>query len=138
MRQALFRGIVKAGRFCPDDIAKHGAWLAHAEGKRVVMELKQERALRSLKQNARWWSLIIPTVQSCWEHDKDNPVCLPPEMVHDMLVTHFGGGMVKTPLGWSRQSSREMKTDEFCRMGDKVEEYLREKYKVIVPDEEPA
>jgi hypothetical protein len=62
MAEAIFRGIVKAGRFCPDDIVKHRAWLARVEGRRVVETIKREQQSRTMSQNRYYWGVVLATL----------------------------------------------------------------------------
>jgi hypothetical protein len=71
MPEALFRGIVKAGRFCPDDIARHGAWLAKAEGKRVIASLKREQLGRTMSQNKYYWGVVLATLSEWSGHEPE-------------------------------------------------------------------
>ena len=62
MATALFRGIVKAGRFVPDDLPKHGAWLAKLEGRRVVQSIKREQEARTMSQSKYYWAVVVGTI----------------------------------------------------------------------------
>ena len=120
------------------DEAKWHQALDKRSGKRVWVELLSEAQIRSNQQNRRWWGLIVPAVQECWQRDRGDTLPLPKEAVHDALVAAFGGGMVKTPLGRARRSTTSMSTEEFTALMEAVEEYALHKYQMVIPDEEPA
>ena len=71
MPECLFRGIVKAGRFCPDDVVRHGAWLAKAEGKRVIESLKNETRGRSLSANRYYWGVVLAVLAEWSGHETE-------------------------------------------------------------------
>ena len=81
MATALFRGIVKAGLFCPDDIVKHRGWLAKVEGRRVIESIKRENTARTMSQNRYYWGVVLATLSEWSGHE--------PEELHDYLKQKF-------------------------------------------------
>ena len=71
MPEALFRGIVKAGRFCPDDVVRHGGWLAKAEGERVIQSLKRESRGRSMSQNRYYFGVVLAILSEWSGHEPE-------------------------------------------------------------------
>jgi len=128
MANALFRGIVKAGRFCPDDIVKHRAWLAKAEGRRVIMAIKREQRGRTMSQNKYYWGVVLATLAEWSGHE--------PEELHEHLKQMFlvpsedelpSGSRIKT---WP--STANLTVEQFVKYVDDVVRWAAEQ-QVYVP-----
>ena len=81
MPEALFRGIVKAGRFVPDDIVKHRGWLAKVEGRRVIESIKREQHARTMSQNRYYWGVVLAVLSEWSGHEA--------EELHEHLTDKF-------------------------------------------------
>lgn len=111
-------------------------WLAERKGQRLEVELRDEAAIRSNRQNRYWWAVCVKTVQECWQLERGDRLPLPKEHVHDALVMAFGGGLVETPLGRTRKSSASMTVEEFSKLIEATAEYLHHKYGCVLPKPE--
>ena len=108
--------------------------LSAQEGERVTVRLLDAGELRRERQNRYWWVAIVGTVRGCWERELD--ALIPKEAVHDKLVTIFGGGLVDTPEGPARTSSRTKTVREFAAMTNDVRGYVWHAYGVPIPSGE--
>ena len=104
------------------------------EGQRVTVRVLDAGELRRERQNRYWWGAIVATVQVLWERELD--ALIPKEAVHDKLVTIFGGGLVDTPEGPARTSSRTKTVREFAAMCDEVRDYVWHRYGQPIPSGE--
>lgn len=103
------------------------------EGRRVVVEIDKEKANRTLRQNARYWSLIVPLAGDLLSKTRDVP--LSKESVHYVLKSAFLG-TEETPLGMVPMDSRTLTTAQFAMYCDRVAVWLAENgYAVPEPGE---
>lgn len=127
------------------EVYDQAAWrqaLQRKAGKRVWVELLSEAQVRSSQQNRYWWAVVVATVSDLWEREglrmrtgEGVQIPLPKEVIHDALVTAFGGGVVETPLGKARRKSTpQMTVDEFSALIDATKEYVLHKYGVVIPE----
>lgn len=132
MPEALFRGIVKAGRFCADDIARHGAWLARAEGKRVIMSLKREQAGRTMSQNKYYWGVVLAMLADWSGHE--------PEELHEHFKRAFlGVELRELPTGQMLEmanSTRTLTVQQFTKYVEDVAKWAGEQGVYIPSSEE--
>lgn len=119
------------------------AWLLKRNGQGVEVEIRDQAAIRSNRQNRYWWGCIVKTVAEQWEREgilwqevPGVPTPLPTDVVHDALVTAFGDGFVDTPFGRARRSTTSYSVKEFTRLIDRVAEWYLEKYKGHLPKPE--
>lgn len=107
---------------------------------RFYVELRDEAEERSSQQNRYWWGVIVKAVREQWiregvqivtESGVEMPI--PKEQVHDALVTAFGGGMVRTPLGRARKGSSSMSVEEFGHLIEVTSEWWHDRYKSTFP-----
>jgi hypothetical protein len=108
--------------------------LSTREGERVTVRVLDSGELRRERQNRYWWGAIVETVRGCWERELD--ALIPKEAVHDKLLTIFGGGLVDTPEGPARTSSRTKTVREFAEMTNEVRDYVWHKYGQPIPSGE--
>lgn len=108
--------------------------LSTQEGERVTVRVLDSGELRRERQNRYWWAAIVATVQGCWERELE--ALIPKEAVHDKLLTIFGGGLVETPEGPARTSSRTKTVREHAAMCDEVRDYVWHRYGVPIPSGE--
>lgn len=108
--------------------------LSAREGERVMVRVLDSGELRRERQNRYWFGAIVATVRRCWERELD--ALIPKEAVHDKLVTIFGGGLVDTPEGPARTSSRTKTVRGFSVMCDEVRDYVWHKYGEPIPSGE--
>lgn len=131
MPEAIFRGIVKAGRFHADDLVRHGGWLAKAEGKRVIASLKRETAGRTMSQNKYYWGVVLATLSEWSGHE--------PEELHEHLKRQFLG-LESRELPSGEQitvppSTKTLTVQAFVRYVDQVVKWAAENG-VYVPSSE--
>jgi hypothetical protein len=108
--------------------------LSTQEGQQVTVRILDAGELRRDRQSRYWWAAIVGTVKVCWEREID--ALIPKEAVHDKLVTIFGGGLVETPEGPARTSSRTKTVREFAEMTNDAREYVWHTYGVPIPSGE--
>jgi hypothetical protein len=108
--------------------------LSTQEGQRVMVRLLDAEDVRRDRANRYWWVAIVGTVKTLWEREID--ALIPKEAVHDKLVTIFGGGLVETPEGPARTSSRTKTVREFAEMTNDAREYVWHTYGVPIPSGE--
>jgi hypothetical protein len=122
-------GEVKGGRLLLDQAALTIA-IRDCEGKRVTVEIAPEKPIRSLRQNSRYWGLIVPLAGDFLSKTRDVP--LSAEQVHYVLKSAFLG-CDETPLGLTPMDSRTLTTSQFGDFCEKVTVWLAEQGYVI-PD----
>ena len=129
MPQSLFRGIVKAGKFCPDDIVKHRAWLAKVEGRRVIESIKREQTGRTMSQNRYYWGVVLAVLSEWSGHES--------EELHEHLTDKFLARDQKTlPSGEVMTPARRTSTltiEEFSAYVDRVVRWAAEQG-VYIPE----
>ena len=69
--RSVFSGVVRGGKFVPDDPPRFQAQLARLEGRRVHATFKREPSRRTLDQNAYYWGLVVPTIAEWSGHDDE-------------------------------------------------------------------
>lgn len=112
-------------------------WLVKRKGQRLEVELRDEAAIRSSRQNRYYWGVCIPFIQECWQRDSGAALPLPKDAVHDALVRALAETEEQmTPLGPGRRSSSSMTVAEFTRLIDAVREYALTKYESHIPTPE--
>jgi hypothetical protein len=120
--------------FPPAELAFQAAVAEQPAGARLWVLLKTEEDIRSDRANRYWWVACVATVRDLWQ--KQLGTLIPKEAVHDRLVTIFGGGLVDTPLGPGRTSSRTKTTRAMYLMTEEVREYVWHEYGVAIPSGE--
>jgi len=108
--------------------------LSTQEGQRITVRVLDAEDIRRDRQNRYWWVAIVGTVKVLWEREID--ALIPKEAVHDKLITIFGGGLVDTPEGPARTSSRTKTVREFAAMTNEVRDYVWHRYGVPIPSGE--
>jgi hypothetical protein len=117
-----FPGEVKKGRLLIDAAALAIA-LREFEGKRVVVEIEREKSIRSIKQNSRYWGLIVPLAGDYLSKTRDVP--LSRDQTHYVLKSAFLG-CEETELGLIPMDSRTLTTAQFAAYCEKVTLWLSE------------
>ncbi len=135
MTEAVFHGRSLKGEFHPDLREQWDIWHDHNEGKRVVVSISLERQYRSLAQNRRYWSLVLPVVRECInvERDKDGLMPLSKDQIHWALKGALIG-WEETPLGKVPKSSKELDVPGFADFCRQVEEWIATKWGVALPE----
>ena len=112
------------------------AWCLKRPGQRVEMELRDEAAIRSNRQNRYWHGCVVSGIRDIWKAERG--VLYDHDAVHGALVGAFGGEWTKTPLGLERPSSASMPVARFSRMIDEVREYALHEYEhpYVIPTPE--
>lgn len=129
-----FAGTVQGGKFQPSNAPGWLVALGALEGKRVIVTIQTEKRVRSLKANARYWSLIVPCVAEVLTQ------LLPPgelpvsrDEAHERLKEHFIG-FTDTPLGRIPKHSKLLDSAAFADYCNRIEGWLAEAYNVF-PDQ---
>lgn len=96
------------------------------EGRVVAVEIEQKRALRSRKQNARYWTVLVPLARHALNLKRgDDLLPLNKDQVHYLLVTAFAGSE-ETELGLVPVRTRTMTTEQFLHLTEQTALWLRE------------
>jgi hypothetical protein len=101
----------------------------------VAVELLDEAAIRSNRQNRYFHGPVLDFVAALWKQDGYRYVTpegaempLPKEAIKDALVTAFAGRPVKTPVGPARRiSTASMTVAEFSALIDWIASYCLHK-----------
>jgi len=129
MPEAIFRGIVKAGRFCPDDVVRHRAWLARVEGKRVIEQIRREQRARTQSQNRYLWGVVYATLAAWSGHEA--------EELHEYLKAQFLPGRERDlPNGETitvPPSTTHLRVEEFAAYIDRIMRWAAEQG-VYIPE----
>ena len=134
-----FNGFVGPdGSFRPWDNHRWVEWLRKHKGQRIEVELRDEKAIRSSRQNRYWWGVIVPFFADQFQRERGDALPLPHDVVHDVLVFTFATGerSRETPFGTGRRSSASMTTVVFTEMIDRARESARERYQSEIPSPE--
>lgn len=113
-------GEVKAGKL----ICRPAEWaiaMRQYEGHRVIVDIEPERQLRSLRANARYWSLLVPLAGDFLSKTRDVP--LSKEQVHFVLASSFLG-CDETPLGLAPMPTRRLDTKQFAGYCERITAWL--------------
>jgi hypothetical protein len=129
------RALVEKGRLVWADQGTLAITMRHFDGKRVVVEIEKEAPVRSLQSNKRYFSVILPMVRAFIDADREENG-LPPmewgtgdewkDRLHGALVPRHAG-VVETPIGPIRKSTRVMTQAEFNDYVESVTRWLAEK-----------
>lgn len=108
--------------------------MAEYEGKRVLVEIDEEKERRSLRANARYWGVLVPLAGHLLSKTRDVP--LSSKQVHYVLVSAFAG-CDETPLGLVPVETHTMDKPTFHAFNERVALWLGENgYPVPGPGEE--
>lgn len=120
-------GLVEKGRLLFDDRTFLAIVLREFEGRRVTVEIDKEKKLRTLKQNARYWSLLFPMAKHHLNSKREIAKELPlnKEQVHAVLVSAFVGQEM-TELGPVYVSTKTLSVQQFTILTDRVEKWLND------------
>jgi len=118
----------------PHNLTGYMDWLKRRRGQRIEIELRDEAAIRSNRQNRYWFGVVVQFFRDEWEREGH---VVPRDVVHDVLVRTFADiDETKTPLGNGRRSTRSMTVAEFSKLIDTVGEYALHKYGATIPTPE--
>lgn len=122
----LFSGKVENGKLKLDNIASFRKYLINLEDKKVQVAIRKYKTSRSLKQNAYYWSVIIPIIAD-WAGEDDR------ESIHEALKEKFL--KVRTNKGLKIvQSSAKLTTTEFEIYLGKVKRWASMDCGLIIPN----
>lgn len=121
------------------------AWLVKRKGQRLEVELRDEAAIRSDRQNRYFHGPLIDHVAALWWEDgirycspEGVEFPMPREAIKDALVTAFGGGVIETPLGKARRrSTADMTVAEMSALFERINEYCVHKVGARGPIPDP-
>lgn len=117
-----FSGEVKGGKLLIDP-APLAIALREYDGKRVTLEIEPEKPVRSVRQNSRYWSLIVPLASDFLSKTRDIP--LSKDQCHYVLKSAFLG-CEETPLGLVPMDSRSLTTSQFHAFCEAITLWLGE------------
>ncbi len=122
----LFPGNVEYGQLRLDNVADFKKYLSGLEGKKVQVSVRKYKTSRSLKQNAYYWSVIIPIIAD-WAGEDDR------EAIHEALKEKFL--KVRNSKGLKIvQSTAKLTTTEFEIYLEKVKRWASIECELIIPD----
>lgn len=111
------------GKFVADQPNVWATVGARFHGQRVTISIEKERKIRTDRQNRFWWSVIIPVAQEVLSLSRDVP--LAKEQTHYVLKSAFLG-CEETALGLVPMNSRDLTTQQFALLCEKVQAWLSE------------
>jgi hypothetical protein len=120
------KGILK-----PDDQWLWTAALSQLPS-RVRVTVERERKIRTLKQNSRYWSAIVPMVAAVLSIDR--PLPLSNDQAHELLKQSFNG-LEDTALGKVGKSTRGLTTVQFAEYCEKIEAHFATEFGASIPEE---
>lgn len=127
-----YTGIVKEGKFIPDDRAAFVKAFCRKDGTRMVVTAKKWVPKRSNDQNAYWWACVIPLFQE--EMGLDDPY-----QVHHAVLCAIGHYEAKEILGEVKpvpKKTRDLPADEFTKLIDAANRLFAEYYNGRIPNRE--
>jgi hypothetical protein len=109
--------------------------IVKAEGKNLVITIKEQGKWRSDKQNAYYWGVVIPAIKDLFEVVGTS---LTPEDVHCFLKEHVAGMMkvILLPDGGRRvivESSAKLTTVEWENYMEKVRAWAAQ-WDLVIPE----
>lgn len=122
--QNIYTGIVKGGKFQPDDKAAFVKAFCRKDGTRMVVTAKRFVPKRSNDANAFWWACVVPLFQE--EMGLDDPY-----QVHHAILCAIGHYEPKEILGEVKpvpKKTRDLPADEFSRLIEAAERLFSEYY----------
>ena len=117
--RGTFTGQIKAGQFIPSEPGRWSGWLMKHNGKPVTVIVSRVKHRRTLAQNARYWSLIVPCFSEWSGYETDE--------AHELLKGMFLKQEVSLPSGELVErvrSTTELSTAEHTEYCRKVETFL--------------
>ena len=132
-RSITLVGLSDGRRFLPDEPGRWIGFLARYKSRRLSVTAEAERIRRSPKQNARYWSLIVPMYQE-WVGEEDKL------QAHEDLLTQCNTSTRILPTGEiisTVRRSRFLSVEEFNDYTTRVEMWLA-KHGCEFPDEPGA
>lgn len=93
--------------------------------KPLEVDIQPVRKIRSKKQNARYWTIIVPLVQHCVNRRREGLPPLNPKQVHAVIVTAFLG-TEDTPLGPVPMTTHDRDTKTFNHLTEQATLWLGE------------
>lgn len=100
------------------------------EGNRFEETIERWKPTRSLKQNARYWTVLVPLAQHFLSKTRDLP--LSEDQTHYVLVSAFAGCDI-TPLGPVPVPTRTMNVEQFSIYMEKVQAWLADNEYPVPP-----
>lgn len=104
-----------------------------SEGRVVKVEILTPKQLHTRAQANYWHGVMVPTILACWKAEKEWTVTPDHDTVHGRLVAAVFG-MVDTPLGQERRSSRNLTVEQYSQLIEAGKEHLWTRYKVNAPE----
>jgi hypothetical protein len=97
-------------------------------GKEYIIEVKKNRAIRSLSQNKYYWVILQIIAISTGEYDKDT--------LHDTCKKKFNGHWVHFPSGdeYLGKSTSDLDSAEFTAYLNRVKQWALEEFNIIIPE----
>lgn len=127
---------VREGKLVPDDPVAWKGWLLRHAGKRVTVEIELEQPRRSVRANARYWSMLVPLAADVLSIGRVVP--LSSKQAHDVLKQVFlGYDRVTGPHGVEAlvlKSTAATDTPEFAAYCEKIQAWLAQDHGVRVPE----
>lgn len=113
-------GEVKEGRLILPPVA----WAIAArefEGRRVTVEIDKEKSIRSVRANARYWTILVPLASHHLGKTRD--IQLSKDQTHWILASAFVG-IETTDLGAVPKETHTLSTEEFYNFTEEVSAWL--------------
>ena len=119
-RSITLGGTSDGKQFIPDEKGRWIGFLAYCAGKRMTVTAERELLRRTPKQNARYWSLIVPVYQE-WVGEEDKL------QAHEDLLAQCNKSTRILPTGEVIETvkrSKFLNVEEFNEYTSRVEMWL--------------
>lgn len=130
IKRLLFGRIDGDGRLHFDDPAAFAQVRAALRGQEVQVALERRQRLRSLRENAYYWGVVLPVLCEWSGYTA--------EEMHDALKEKFLGKCDKRTKLWKTKSTAELTTAEFEDYVSEIRQWASEEHGLFIalPNEE--
>jgi len=120
---------VKEGHIEFENKALFNACIKRLEGKKIIINVQKYKTIRSLKQNAYYWSVVIPIMSEQWKCDE--------EQAHEALKEEFNPDTNKECPFKIGKTTTLLSTTEFNIYLERIAIYASEQG-ILIPTPEDA
>lgn len=126
---SIFYGKVKNGKLKLDNPQGYLVTLSRLEGQDIELTIKKQRQVRSLQQNAYYWSVVVAILADYFGYE--------PDELHDELKLKFNPKHSKIDYDKTYGgTTTKMSTQEFSDYIDRVIRWASLEYNIVIPTAE--